>query len=120
MKPCPACGNNRLHKQKRAECPYTLAGVSNIILHDVTVVTCARCRRSEPAVHEVDGLTLAVAMAIVSKGNVSCHQRSDFCESISDCRVSIWPCISASHPSPSHAGNMVERRWALRVIDCCA
>lgn len=65
--PCPACGINRLHKRKRAERPYKLAGVSNIVLHDVTVVTCPRCRRSEPVVPDVDGLTRAVAMAIVGK-----------------------------------------------------
>ncbi len=67
MESCQACGNNRLQKRKRAERPYKLMGVSNIVLHDITVVTCPRCRRSEPVVPDVDGLTRAVAMAIVGK-----------------------------------------------------
>jgi hypothetical protein len=54
-------------KQKRAERPYKLAGVSNIVLHDIQVVTCLRCRRSEPVISDLEGLTRAVAMAIVGK-----------------------------------------------------
>jgi putative zinc finger/helix-turn-helix YgiT family protein len=67
MGSCPACETNRLQKRKRAERAYKLAGVSNIVLHDITVVTCPRCRLSEPVVPDVDGLTRAVAMAIVGK-----------------------------------------------------
>ncbi len=67
MESCTACGSNRLHKRKRAERPYKLAGVFNIVLHDITVVTCRRCSRSEPVVPDVDVLTRAVAMAIVGK-----------------------------------------------------
>lgn len=67
MESCAACGNNRLRTRKRAEHRYKLANVCNIVLHEVTVVTCPRCRRSQPIVPDGDGLTRAVAMAIVGK-----------------------------------------------------
>ncbi len=67
MESCPACGNNRLHKRKRTKRSYKIADVTGIVLHDIPVVTCLRCRRSEPVVPDADGLTRAVAMAIVSK-----------------------------------------------------
>jgi putative zinc finger/helix-turn-helix YgiT family protein len=67
MESCPACGNKRLHERRRAERPFKLAGIFNIILHDVTVINCPGCSRSEPVVPDADGLARAVARAIVGK-----------------------------------------------------
>lgn len=67
MERCSWCGSSDLHKRPVAERRFTLARLRNIVLHDVTVVTCSRCRRSEPEVIDVDGLRRALARVVIGK-----------------------------------------------------